>query len=164
MRSNYMVLYKLLQRRCDYKKTNFKKMIAVCVMFIMLLLTFSFVGYADEATPFYNNVSTTNSSVTISNSGVLTIVNKYSGSSSVTTKAVITTYVEKKVLGIFWSRVDIGQTNDEWVDTIYNHTYSGSHSVQLSSASTYRVNVEYVIYGLGGSADTITKEIQKLYS
>ena len=146
------------------RKLFLKKVMSVFMVSVLFVSTFSFLAKAYEAVPFYNNVNTTNSSVTISNSGVLTVVNKYSGSSSVTTKAVITTYVEKKVLGIFWSRVDIGQTNDEWVDTIYNHTYSGSHSVQLSSASTYRVNVEYVIYGFCGSADTITKEIQKLYS
>lgn len=133
----------------------------VCVL---LVTTFSLVGYAGEAVPYYNNVNSTNSSASISSSGVLTVTNRYVGSSSVTTKAIITTYVEKKVLGLFWSRVDIGQTNDEWVDTIYNYTYTGSHSVQLSSTGTYRVTVEYVIYGSGGSADTITKEIEKTYS
>lgn len=137
---------------------------SVLVASVLLVSGFSFVAKADEAVPFYNNVNTSNSSASISNSGVLTVVNSYSGSSSVTTKAIITTYVEKKVLGLFWSRVDIGQTNNEWVDTIYNYTYTGSHSVQLSSTGKYRVTVEYVIYGSGGSADTITKEIEKSYS
>ena len=94
---------------------------------------------------------------------MLKVTNSYSVINSVTSKAVITTYVEKKVLGIFWSRVDIGQTNDEWVDTVYNYKYSGSHSIQLSSTGTYRVNVEYVIYGSGGSSDTITRQIEESY-
>ncbi len=146
------------------RKTFFKRMISVFIAWVLLVSGFSFVAKADEAVPFYNNVNSTNSSASISSSGVLTVTNRYVGSSSVTTKAIITTYVEKKVLGLFWSRVDIGQTNDEWVDTIYNYTYTGSHSVQLSSTGTYRVTVEYVIYGSGGSADTITKEIEKSYS
>ncbi len=145
------------------RKTFLKRVISVLGVSVLFVSTFSFVAKANEAVPFYNNVTSANSVVTISNSGVLTVVNKYSGSSSVTTKAIITTYVEKKVLGIFWSRVDIGQANDEWVDTIYNYTYSGSHSVQLSSTGTYRVTVEFVIYGSGGAADTITKEIEKSY-
>ena len=145
------------------KKTLFKKMIAVCMLFVMFITTCSFIGYADEAVPFYNNVYDVYSNATISNSGTLTVTNQFSGKSTITTKAVITTYVDKKVLGLFWTRVDIGQTNDEWVDTIYNYTYTGSHSVQLSSTGTYRVTVEYVIYGSGGAADTITKEIEKNY-
>ena len=145
------------------RKNYLKRMISVCMVCVLLVTTFSLVGYAGEAVPYYNNVNSTNSSASISSSGVLTVTNRYVGSSSVTTKAIITTYVEKKVLGLFWSRVDIGQTNDEWVDTIYNYTYTGSHSVQLSSTGTYRVTVEYVIYGSGGSADTITKEIEKTY-
>lgn len=118
----------------------------------------------DEIAPYYNNVITANSTATISSSGVMTVENIYTGFQSVTTKAVITTYIEKKVLGLFWSRVDIGQTDDEWVDTIYSYEYSGSHSVQLEKTGTYRVTVEFVIYGSGGSADTITKEIERTYS
>ena len=146
------------------RKTFLKRMMSFCMSCVLFITSFSFVGYADEAVPYYNNVNTASSIASISSSGVLTVTNRYVGSSSVTTKAVITTYVEKRVLGVFWSRVDIGQTDDEWVDTIYDYEYSGSHSVQLSSTGKYRVTVEYVIYGSGGSADTITKEIEKSYS
>lgn len=145
------------------RKSFGKSVISVCMICFLLVPTFSFAAYGNEAVPFYNNVINTDSSASISSSGVLTVTNSYSGINSVTTKATITTYVEKRVLGIFWSRVDIGQTNDEWVDTVYNYKYSGSHSVQLSSTGTYRVTVEYVIYGSGGSADTITRQIEKIY-
>lgn len=145
------------------KKTISRKTVSVFMICILLFSVFSFAANGAEAVPFYNNVINTDSSASISSSGMLTVTNSYSGINSVTSKAVITTYVEKKVLGIFWSRVEIGQTNDEWVDTVYNYKYSGSHSIQLSSTGTYRVNVEYVIYGSGGSADTITRQIEKNY-
>lgn len=145
------------------KESFSKRIVSVCVACLLVVSNFSFVAYADEAAPYYNNVLTVNSIASISGSGLLTVTNSYNGSSSLTTKAVITTYVERKTLGIFWSKVDIGQTNDEWVDTIYDYTYTGSHSYQLTKTGTYRVTVEYVIYGSGGSADTITKEIQKTY-
>lgn len=146
------------------RKTFLKRITSVFMAGILFLTSFSLVVYADEAVPYYNNVDTVNSAASISSSGVLTVNNRYKGSSSTTTKAVITTYVERKVLGLFWSRVDIGQTDDEWVDTIYSYEYSGSHSVQLEKTGTYRVTVEFVIYGSGGSADTITKEIERTYS
>lgn len=148
------------------KKYTLKKLVSLILANVLLLLIVFVPAKAavqDEIAPCYNNVVTTNSTVSISSSGVATITNMYNGFQNITTKAVITTYIEKKTLGIFWSRVDIGQTNDEWVDTIYNYKYSGSHSVQLPSTGTYRVTVEYVIYGSGGAADTITKEIEKVF-
>lgn len=148
------------------KKYTLKKLISLIMANVFLLLIAVVPANAavqDEVAPCYNNVVTANSTVAISSSGIATITNMYNGFQNVTTKAVITTYIEKKTLGIFWSRVDIGQTDDEWVDTIYNYKYSGSHSVQLPSTGTYRVTVEYVIYGSGGVADTITKEIEKSY-
>ena len=148
------------------KKYTLKKSISLILANVLLLLTAIIPANAavqDEIAPCYNNVVTANSTVAISSSGVATITNMYNGFQNVTTKAVITTYIEKKTLGIFWSKVDIGQPDDEWVDTIYNYKYSGSHSVQLPSTGTYRVTVEYVIYGSGGAADTITKEIEKSY-
>ena len=154
------------ERLMIMKKYTLKKLICLIMANVFLLLIAIVPANAamqDEIAPCYNNVITANSTATISSSGVITVTNTYTGSQSVTTKAVITTYIEKRTLGIFWSRVDIGQTDDEWVDTIYNYKYSGSHSAQLPSTGTYRVTVEYVIYGSGGAADTITKEIEKIY-
>lgn len=140
-----------------------KKLIALFLCIITLFSMFSIVGYSatveeNEAVPYYNNVSKASHTVSLSSNGTVSIVNKYAGTNGVTTKAVITTYIEKRFLGIFWTRVDIGTTDDEWVDTIYNYTYSGSHSFKLESTGTYRVTTEFVIYGSGGSADTIIDE------
>lgn len=132
-------------------------------MCTVLISTVSFIAYAEEIIPRYNNVSYAESNVTVSSSGKMNITNSFSGSASVFSRAVITTYVERKTLGLFWTRVDIGQTDDEWVDTIYTNVYSGTHSHQLEKTGTYRVTVEYVIYGSGGAADTITREIEKTY-
>lgn len=148
------------------KKFALKKLLSLILVNVLLLLIASIpvkAAMKEEIAPCYNNVISADTVVSISSSGVAKVTNSYTGASSVTSKAVITTYIEKRTLGIFWSRVDIGQTNDEWVDTIYNYKYSGSHSVQLSSTGTYRVTVEYVIYGSGGSADTITRQIEKNY-
>lgn len=148
------------------KKHALRNLVSLVLSNVLLLLIVFIPANAavkEEVSPCYNNVVSTDTFVTISSSGIIKTTNSYTGNRTVTTKAVITTYIEKKVLGLFWSRVDIGQTNDEWVDTIYNYEYTGSHSHQLSSTGTYKVTVEYVIYGSGGSADTITKTIEKNY-
>ena len=145
------------------KKNSVKRILSIAVMFAILLSSFSFVANAEDISPRFNNVNTISSISSISDSGKLTVTNRFSSSPSVFTKAVITTYVEKRTLGIFWSRVDIGQTNDEWVDTVYENVYSGMHSHQLEKTGTYRITVEYVIYGTGGAADVVTREMQKTY-
>lgn len=145
------------------KKSILKRILSLIVMCTVMCSAVSFIANATEITPRYNNVSYAESNVSISSSGKMNITNSFSGSASVFSRAVITTYVERKTLGLFWIRVDIGQTDDEWVDTIYTNVYSGTHSHQLEKTGKYRVTVEYVIYGSGGAADTITREIEETY-
>ncbi len=138
--------------------------IFVALQVLLLFVTMIFPAYAaGEITPYYNNVSTARTTASVSSSGLLTINNRYNGFEGETTKAVITTYIEKKVLGLFWTRVDIGITDDQWVDTVYNYTYSGSHTFQLTSGGTYRVTVTFVVSGTGGAADEIVKTQEVTY-
>lgn len=115
-----------------------------------------------EIMPYYNNTASALSVASVSDSGVITITNKYTGFKNSTTKAVIKTYIEKNVSG-YWQRVDINQTNNQWVDTIYNFMYTGSHTFQLPSRGSYRIKVEFTIYGTGGAADVINCELHKTY-
>lgn len=140
-----------------------KRMLSLAVACILIITTGTFMVNAQEISPRYNNVESVSSSAVVSSSGLMTVTNNYSANSSILTKVVITTYIEKRTLGLFWSRVDIGQNNDEWVDTIYSDSYFGSHSHQLTKTGTYRATVEYIFYGSGGSADSVTKEIEVRY-
>ena len=138
-----------------------KGFISALLILCLFTVSVSPVSAATEegVMPRYNNVSNVTASIGINDSGKLTITYRYSGAQSITTKAVITTYIEKKFLGLFWKRVDIGKTDNQWVDTINDYMYAGSRTHQLSSSGTYRVTVIYKIYGTGGSADEI--ELQK---
>ena len=138
-----------------------KVLVSAILVLCLFIVPLSPVSAATQegVTPRYNNVSTVTGAMSINDSGKMTISYRYTGSSSITTKAVITTYIEKKFLGLFWKRVDIGTTNDEWVDTVYDYMYAGSRTHQLSASGTYRVTINYKIYGSGGSADEI--EMQK---
>lgn len=146
------------------KKHFFIKLCSVFIVYLTIFGTFSSVAYSADIEPYYNNVNNVTSAAEIDSNGIITITNSYSASNTVFEKAIITTYIEKRILGLFWVKVDIGQTDNEWVDTLYINTYSGIHATQLSSKGTYRVSVEYAIYGSGGEADTVIKEIEKSYS
>ena len=149
------------------RRTKLKSTIVTILTLCLLLVPFGTVSASatqtEEIMPLYNNTSSTISAMSINDSGTMTISYRYSGYPSVTTKAVITTYIEKKTLGLFWTRVDIVTDNDEWVDTINDYRYSGSRTYKLSSKGTYRVKISYKIYGSGGSADVIPYEKTDTY-
>ena len=73
------------------------------VMALCLICTlFSFTTtFANDITPYYNNVSYVTSNVNIDDDGLMDISYRYSGNSTSTSKAVITTYIEKKFLLFF---------------------------------------------------------------
>ncbi len=144
-----------------------KRMLATVLALCLSVVPFCSVSASaatqEEVTPYFNNTLSTTTAMNISSSGKMTISYQYSGYSSITTKAVITTYIEKKTLGLFWTRVDIGTTDNQWVDTINDYRYTGSRSYQLSSSGTYRVTVVYKIYGSGGAADEIEYQSKDSY-
>lgn len=135
-----------------------------CLLIVAVLLVHaSSVAVATSFDAQFNNTVTASSVATISDSGFLTITNQYRGFPGKTTKAEITTYIEKRTFGFFWSRVDIGEPNNEWHDVIYDYVYAGYHTFQLTSPGTYRITVVFVIYGSGGEPDTITRVLNTTY-
>ncbi len=136
-------------------KTLFKKVLSMVVVCVTLLSTSIVSVLAADIIPYYNNVISASSDAWVSN-GELYIWYDYTGNSD-TTKAVITTTVERKTLLFFWSDVD------EWVDTVYDTTYYNTTTIPLDKTGTYRVTVEYVFYGTGGEADTVTHEFEVEY-
>ena len=87
-------------------------------------------------------------------SGTLTARITYKGISGVTSKVVITIYIQKKTLGLFRTKVD----------TVTGVNYSGTHSHSLPSTGTYRAVSEFVVYGSAGSADKETRRCEVTYS
>lgn len=139
------------------RKNITKRFICIAVALVMAMSSFSAFAAAQMVEPYFNNTMDVSNEASISSSGKLTIMNSFVAYENYFSKAIITTYVEKKVLGLFWSRVDIGQNNNKWIDVIYENLYTGFHYFQLSGKGTYKVTTEFVVYGSGGPADTITR-------
>lgn len=140
-----------------------KNLLCFLIAFILMISASSNAFAASLNETRYNNTVTASSTAFISDSGLLTVDNKYQGIRGTTTKGEITTYIEKQILGLFWVRVDIGQPNNQWCDVIYDYMYIGDHKFRLQSRGTYRITVIYVIFGTGGDADTITRTMKKTY-
>lgn len=148
-------------------KKHIKRILAITLMLCICGMPVFLVSAApnseNEVMPCFNNAATVSTNMSINSSGKMTITYNVAGYSSLTTKIVITTYIEKRTLGLFWTRVDNGQTDDQWVDTIKDYKYNGVRYYNLSSSGTYRVTVKYKIYGSGGSADNVEHEIKDSY-
>ena len=145
-------------------RKSIKRLLTIALMFCLTVTPMFSASAAsaqsNEIVPFYNNTRVVRTYCSVDDNGELAISYNVDGISGVTTKIIITTYIEKKILGLFWTRVDNGQANDQWVNTYHTSKYNGERYFDLPSTGTFRVNVTYVVYGSGGSADSIPYEAE----
>ena len=133
-----------------------KKMFSLFLVFalsISILGTHAFAkAESDVITPYYTNATVARVVLTIDDTGLATIKSTCTGISSTTSISAIT-YLEKSVNGS-WVRVDISETNDQWVTSTNIRIYSVTKTHQLSSNGTYRAVTVFTV--TAGSAETIT--------
>ena len=143
-----------------------KRRIIAFALFVVIFSTsvLPVLASNDGIMPCFNNTLTTSTNFTITTAGKATISASYDGYYGVTTGATITSYIEKRTLGIFWSRVDIGQPNNEWVDVTTDYYDAFVHEFYLEKTGTYRATVVYEIRGTGGATDVIDYVQERTYS
>jgi len=139
-------------------------LLAVMIFGSLVLSVAAAAVLGADVMPCYNNTLSTSTNFTISTTGNAAISAVYNAYPSVFTTATVTSYIEKRTLGMFWTRVDIGEPNNEWVDDSFDYTDVIIHEHQLDSKGTYRATVVYEIYGTGGAADVIDYEQERTYS
>ena len=108
-----------------------------------------------EAATTYNNTTFTNLTCGVNSGGVLSANMTVTGIKGKTSGIAVELYVQKRILGIFWKKVDIGCPNNIWTDSTSNYYYSHVFSHTLTSTGTYRVTVTYTVSGSGGADDVI---------
>ena len=146
-----------------------KRKILSLIALVAILCTFALTVFAaviDDGgvTPCYNNTAGTSTNFTITSAGKATISAVYNGNYGVTTGATVSSYIEKRTLGLFWTKVDIGEPNNEWVDTSTDYMDAFGHEFWLEDKGTYRATVVYEIRGTGGAADIIDYQQERTYS
>lgn len=130
----------------------------------LMLVTSMFVPIKNaKAATMYNNTTRATLSASVNSSGLLTASLYVLGIKGKTTKIETSLYVEKSILGIFWSRIDIGCENNLWQDSTTNYYYTHAFTCNLNSTGTYRVTVTYTVSGSGGTNDVITKTCTVTY-
>lgn len=136
--------------------------ILTLALFMGALSAFSVSASAVEIEPYLNNTSSTTTRFSISSTGKAQISMVCVGDSNFT-RVNIVSYIEKKTLGLFWTRVDIGTNNNEWKDSSNKNPYSQTRSTTLDSKGTYRAVVTYTVEGTGGSDDVIKDVVEDKY-
>ena len=129
-------------------------------MLVMIMLAVSIIvpmKKAGAATTYNNTISASTQS-SVSSNGKLKTIMQVIGIKDRTTRIEVELYVEKRILGIFWSRVDIDLPNNVWTDFVNASQYSNTFTTQLNSTGTYRVKGQFTVYGSGGAADVIPFE------
>lgn len=148
-------------------KRQLKKLLVailtVCLVVVPLCHVSAAVIEQEEIMPMFNNTGNASVVVSINDSGKMTITYQYVGFSGITTHAVVTSYIEKRTLGVFWTRVENGQTDNQWVDTLNGYSATGTRTCNLSQTGTYRVTAIYKVYGSGGAADEIECQATATY-
>lgn len=82
---------------------------------------------------------------------------EYNAKSNVFSYATVTVKIQKRFLGVFWSKVD------EWTETSYSVNGYIENSTALEKTGTYRAVFTVEIYGKDGSVDTIEDTITSTY-
>ena len=142
-----------------------KRLVSVLLLIaIFASITGNALASDYDIMPCFNNTMMTSSNFTITTSGEATVTATYNAYRDRFTSARVTSYIEKRTLGIFWSRVDIGQPNNEWVDTSTEYADIFGHVIQLTKTGTYRATVVYEISGTGGATDVIDYVQERTYS
>ena len=133
-------------------KRGLSMILLLCTVFMTM------AGYCRTASAAmnYNNAVNATADSYFASNGKIHAELSVSGIAGTTTSIEADLYVEKRIMGVFWKKVDIGCTNNVWHDATTSYNYSNDFISPVLSSGTYRVNVTFTVSGSGGSPDVIT--------
>lgn len=134
-----------------------KRFLTLSLTLLLLVMSIAVPIKKASAAITYNNTVSATLNCSVNSSGRLTAAMNVTGIAGTTKKIQVELYVEKRFLLVFWSRVDIGYTDNVWTDSVSGYYYNNSFHTDLSSTGTYRTTVTYTVSGSGGADDVITK-------
>lgn len=99
----------------------------------------------------------------IAPTGLAELAINYTGNSSSFTDITVESYIQKRSLGFIWTKVDINEENNTWIDTSTDTSGIFRHQLQLNSTGTYRAVFKITFAGNGGADDVIEDKIEAVY-
>ncbi|MBQ2884477.1 MAG: hypothetical protein IJE43_12010 [Alphaproteobacteria bacterium] len=149
-------------------KIKIISLILMCILLISCPITTYASDISNEqqilVMPRFSNCSKCVVTFTVSDPNTAYVGVTYNAYSDTFVQAKVTVQIQKKFLGLFWTTVDIGYSNNEWVD--YSSAVNGYfyNSFTIDGTGTYRANFVVEIEGKDGSVDVIEDSIERKYS
>ena len=136
------------------------KRILTLTMLALMLFALAVPAFAEEnaVMPRYNNLTFTNEKFVISDDGLAMINYICEGYQGVTTRIVVTVKLQKQ---FWWWWNDVNGAS--WTYETTNYCCDKTDTYQLSNTGTYKAIITYNVYGTGGEADVITRELEYEY-
>ena len=141
---------------------NFAKKLTTTLFCALMLLGATLPTYAANARMSHGMVCRRTFGIDAYGSAEVFVY--YEGNATTFTDITVETYIQKKSLGLVWTKVDNGESNKTWVDTSTSQTGTFVHNLQLDSTGTYRAVFKITFSGTGASDDVITERIEDVYS
>ncbi len=141
-----------------------KKLFCIFLLLSVLCSSIPPVYASDDSImPRWENTNFYNFSFTIDNDGVADALVQYYGQSESFSYVKLTLKIQKRFLGMFWNTVDIGETDNQWIE--YSYTTNGNfyNSFQLSDTGTYRALLTLEVFGSNNSVDVIEDQVEREY-
>lgn len=121
------------------------------------------VENSNTVTPYLNNYFEHSFHFGIDNTGNADVVITYIGEEEYFTQAKITVKIQKRVLLLFWTTVDIGEPDNIWTETSTEVYGSFIKSFQIEKTGTYRAVITFEVSGTGGATDVVEETLEVEY-
>ena len=144
----------------------FIKRIFIVFLSLVLVCLTAVSAFAQEdygVAPCYDNVFECEFEFSVIDPNIAQVSVEYSGISGDFKKAEITVKIQKKVFLLFWDTVDIGEPNDEWVETSTALNGLFYNTFDVNGTGTYRALITVEFTGVDGSVDVVEETIEYKY-
>lgn len=151
-----------------------KRVFTICLILIMIF-TFGVSGFSASAseysavsekniTPRFTNCDVCDFTFQVIDPGEAHVLVTYDAKPNVFVQAKLTVKIQKKFLGIFWKDVDIGLSNNEWVEYSYDVDGRFYNYFPADGTGLYRAVILLEMHGTTGVSDIIEDTIEFRYN
>ena len=152
------------------KKTIISLILILSMLFIAMVggFTASATEYDSSSnsgiSPRFTNCEVCDFTFSVLDPGEAHVLVTYDSRASVFVQAKLTVKIQKKFLGLFWKDVDIGMTNNEWIEYSYDVDGRFYNYFPVDGTGTYRAVFLLEMHGTTGVSDEIEDTIEFRYS
>ena len=157
--------FKFKERKTKMRKIfkSFLTLLVATAIFLSGIVAVSASGGTTEIMPRWNIAEDNNFTFSVSATNKANVRVTYSADNSTFQKANLTVKIEKRILLLFWTTVDIGYTNNEWKASSTNSSGIFSNSFTVNGKGTYRAKITLEIIGNNGQKDVIEETLEYEY-